>query len=257
MNKSDQKSLIEYTTIVKQLWSENTDCRNKEEKEDRFKWIEESLQAFASLSIGEYFMYVINPNSAVFEYVSPQAKSILGYHPTEYTAELCVKIVHPDDLEYVIDIQQKIANFNTEITPEERVNYKFMYNFRVIDKKGIIHQIHLQHFFYELSENLLPNRVFCLANDITQIKVGGIPTMQIYNIENGLSNLLHPKTDSSLLLTKKEKEIIEYLFRGYTSQDIADAIGLSKHTIDTHRRNILKKNHCSNTSELFSLYFKK
>ena len=97
--------------------------KNKEEKEDRFKSIEESLQAFASLSIGEYFMYVINPNSAVFEYVSPQAKSILGYHPTEYTAELCVKIVHPDDLENVIDIQQKIANFNTEITPEEINGY--------------------------------------------------------------------------------------------------------------------------------------
>ena len=81
--------------------------------------------------------------------------------------------------------------------------------------------------------------------------------MHIYNIKDGLNNLLNSKTNSSLQLTKKETEIIEFLIKGYTSQDIADAIGLSKHTVDTHRRNILKKNDCSNTSELFSLYFKK
>lgn len=257
MKKSGQKSLIEYTTIVKNLWSENTDYRHSAKDEDNFKSIEEFLQTLGSLSIGEYFMYIINPNSAIFEYVSPQAESILGYHPNEYTAELCVQIVHPDDLDDVIDIQQKIANFSMEIIPEERMNYKFTYDFRVLDKKGNIHQIHLQHFFYELSKNLLPNRVFCLATDISQIKVGGKPTMHIYNIKNGLNSLLQPKTNSSLNLTKKEKEIVEYLFKGYTSQDIADAIGLSKHTVDTHRRNMLKKNDCSNTSELFSLYFKK
>ena len=257
MRKFGQKSLKEYATIVKNLWSENTDYRHSEQDEDNFKLIEEFLQTLGILSIGEYFMYIINPNSAVFEYVSPQAESILGFHPKEYTAELCVKIVHPDDLEYVIDIQKNIANFRMQIIPEERVNYKFTYDFRVFDKKGNIHQIHLQHFFYGLSKNLLPNQVFCLATDITQIKIGGKPTMHIYNIKNGLNSLLQSKTNSSLNLTKKEKEIVEYLFKGYTSQDIADAIGLSKHTVDTHRRNILKKNDCSNTSELFSLYFKK
>lgn len=257
MKKANQKSYTEYTSIVKKLWSENTDSRILDEKEDNFKSINDFLQALGSLSIGEYFFYIINPNSAIFEYVSPQSESILGYLPDEYTAELCVQIVHPDDLEHVIDIQKKIANFSMEIIPEERINYKFTYDFRVIDKKGEIHQIHLQHFFYELSKNLLPNRVFCLATDITQIKVGGTPTMHTYSIKNGLNNLLNSKTNSTLNLTKKEKEIIEFLIKGYTSQDIADAIGLSKHTVDTHRRNILKKNECSNTSELFSLYFKK
>ena len=257
MKKTKQKTFEEYTSIVKKLWSENTDSRVSDDNKDHFKSTEEFLQLFGNLSVGEYFMYVINPNSAIFEYVSPQCETILGYHPDEYTAELCVQIVHPDDLEYVIDIQQKIANFSMEIVPEERVNYKFNYDFRVIDKKGEIHQIHLQHFFYELSKNLLPNRVFCLATDITPIKVGGTPTMHIYGIKDGLNNLLNSKTNSSLKHTKKETEIIEFLIKGYTSQDIADAIGLSKHTVDTHRRNILKKNDCSNTSELFSLYFKK
>jgi len=182
---------------------------------------------------------------------------LLGYEPSQYTAELCVKIVHPEDLDAVIDIQKKINKFSLEITPKDRINHKFTYNFRVIDVEGEIHQIHLQHFFYELSENLLPNRVFCLATDITQIKVGGEPKLHINTINNGLNNLRQPNTNTTMLLTKKEKEIIEFLIRGYTSQDIAEAIGLSKHTVDTHRRNILKKNECSNITEFFSLYFKK
>lgn len=257
MKKLSQKSFEEHVNTVKKFWSKNTEKRINSEENNNFKTIDDFQRIYGCLSIGEYFIYIINPNKGTFEYVSPQAEVILGYPANEYSAELCVQMVHPKDLEYVIDIQQKIANFSMEIIPEERVNYKFTYDFRVLDNNDNIHQIHLQHFFYELGKNLLPNRVICLATDITQLKVGGIPKMLVYDIKNGLNNLLNPKANSTLHLTKKENEIIEYLIKGYTSQDIANAIGLSKHTVDTHRRNILKKNNCSNTSELFSLYFKK
>ncbi len=257
MKKKGQKSFEEYVRTVKKFWSENTEKRINSVEKNNFKTIDDFLQIYGSLSIGEYFMYIINPNKGTFEYVSPQAESMLGYRTDEYSAELCVQMVHPEDLEYVIDIQKKISNFSMEIIPEERTNYKFTYDFRVIDINGGVHQIHLQHFFYELGKNLLPNRVICLATDITILKVAGTPKMHIYSIKNGLNSLLNSNINSALQLTKKEKEIIEYLVKGYTSQDIADAIGLSKHTVDTHRRNMLKKNDCSNTSELFSLYFKK
>ncbi|WP_413532431.1 LuxR C-terminal-related transcriptional regulator [Empedobacter brevis] len=257
MKEKDQKSFEEYVSTVKKFWSINTEKRINSEDNNDFNTIDEFLQVYGSLSIGEYFMYIIDPNKGTFEYVSSQAESILGYKLEEYSAELCVQMVHPEDLEYVIDIQNKISNFSMEIIPEERTNYKFTYDFRVLDVDGGIHQIHLQHFFYELGKKFLPNRVICIATDITLLKVGGVPKMHIYNIKNGLNNLLNPDLNSSLQLTKKEKEIIEFLIKGYTSQDIADAMKLSKHTVDTHRRNMLKKNDCSNTSELFSLYFKK
>lgn len=42
-------------------------------------------------------------------------------------------------------------------------------------------------------------------------------------------------------LTRREKEILGLIARGRTSLQIADQLKLSKHTVDTHRKNIHKK----------------
>lgn len=51
-------------------------------------------------------------------------------------------------------------------------------------------------------------------------------------------------------LTKKEIEIIKLLADGLSTKDIAAKLYLSGHTVNTHRRNILRKLKFSNTSEL-------
>lgn len=42
-------------------------------------------------------------------------------------------------------------------------------------------------------------------------------------------------------LAKREREILGMILKEHTSQDIADILNLSVHTIDTHRKNILRK----------------
>jgi len=53
-------------------------------------------------------------------------------------------------------------------------------------------------------------------------------------------------------LTDREQEIIKLLAQNKTSREIADILYLSKHTIDTHRRNILKKTNKESTSMLIA-----
>lgn len=43
------------------------------------------------------------------------------------------------------------------------------------------------------------------------------------------------------LLTKREKEILFLIVEEHSSQSIASALNLSLHTIDSHRKNILRK----------------
>ena len=45
----------------------------------------------------------------------------------------------------------------------------------------------------------------------------------------------------SILLSSREKEILRCVGEGKTSQEIADSLFISKSTVDTHRKNILKK----------------
>lgn len=56
-------------------------------------------------------------------------------------------------------------------------------------------------------------------------------------------------------LSKKELEIVELLVNGYTTRKIAEECKLSVHTINTHRRNILKKLDLHSTSELIAYAF--
>jgi len=52
--------------------------------------------------------------------------------------------------------------------------------------------------------------------------------------------------------TERELEIIQFLSRGHSSKEIAQSLALSVHTVDTHRRNIIKKMSVSNSSEALS-----
>ncbi|MBK7104501.1 MAG: response regulator transcription factor [Ignavibacteriae bacterium] len=49
--------------------------------------------------------------------------------------------------------------------------------------------------------------------------------------------------------TEREVEIITYLLIGKSSQQIADELFISKHTVDTHRKHILEKTNLNTTSE--------
>ena len=54
----------------------------------------------------------------------------------------------------------------------------------------------------------------------------------------------------SLIFTDREFEIIILIREGMDSQTIAEKLFISPHTVDTHRRNILKKTGKASTSEL-------
>lgn len=54
-------------------------------------------------------------------------------------------------------------------------------------------------------------------------------------------------------LTRREKEILQLLAKGLTSNEIAEKLFLSTFTVDTHRRNMLQKFNVHNTQALINL----
>ena len=58
-------------------------------------------------------------------------------------------------------------------------------------------------------------------------------------------------------LTKREKEIVRCIALGMASKEIADEFFISKHTVDTHRKNIYRKTELNSMRDvvLFALIF--
>ncbi len=68
--------------------------------------------------------------------------------------------------------------------------------------------------------------------------------------------LLPEKLKAKYSLTDREIEVIKLLIEGKSSKEIGEILFISKHTIDTHRRNILEKTGTKSTNELQFLFEK-
>lgn len=62
-----------------------------------------------------------------------------------------------------------------------------------------------------------------------------------------------PAAPQRPVLTRREKEVLQLIAEGLTSQEMADKLFLSALTIETHRRNLLTKFEAANTAVLIRL----
>lgn len=60
----------------------------------------------------------------------------------------------------------------------------------------------------------------------------------------------HYHTKETVILSDREKEILRLVADGKTSQEIADTLFIGKSTVDSHRKNIIKKLNISGKGEL-------
>ena len=54
-------------------------------------------------------------------------------------------------------------------------------------------------------------------------------------------------------ISNRERDVIRLLLLDYSSKLISEKLNISSHTVDTHRRNILKKLNVSSTGELVGM----
>ncbi|RDC57184.1 LuxR family transcriptional regulator [Pedobacter chinensis] len=57
-------------------------------------------------------------------------------------------------------------------------------------------------------------------------------------------------------ITEREVEIVRLLSKGYNSKEIGDLLSISEHTVNTHRRNMVRKLDLRNSYQLIVWAFK-
>jgi DNA-binding NarL/FixJ family response regulator len=76
----------------------------------------------------------------------------------------------------------------------------------------------------------------------------------IAGIRNEASKKSRPQVSSQL--SEREIEILKFISEGLTTFQIAENLGISKHTIDAHRKNMVRKIGAKNTTELVQHYLR-
>lgn len=63
-----------------------------------------------------------------------------------------------------------------------------------------------------------------------------------------VSRSINDAGKNNILLTRREKEVLELIAEGLTNQEIADKLFISVSTVDTHRKNLLAKLEAKNVA---------
>ena len=220
--------------------------------------LEVDLEAYRKLlnivSVGPFYYYIFDLQNASIQFVSPGITEVLGYSPEQFTPEFLFQIIHPDDAPAFINFGKKSVEFFNSIAPEDIFSYKVRFDFRIRKNKGDYIRVLQQVVTLQTTETGGINRTLGIHTDISHIKTEGNPVLSFVGMEGRpsylnveLSTAFSPTTE---LLTRREKEVLYYIVHGRHSNEIAEILFLSKHTVLNHRRNIMVKTQTTSTAEL-------
>lgn len=228
--------------------------------------ISKDFKKFAALfAPGNSYFYIVNLHNFELEYVSESVERFVNKDVKDIVLEDLLQTVIPEEIQIINNKSKVISDFYTSFLDKENVlNYKNIFSYRMKDASGIIRTMLYQAFPLSVLENGTPEHVFCIQTDVSHLKVTSTKAVSFIHMDGGKcyfnvdiskgkfdpEALDENNTDFSELLTAREKEIVIRLSRGLNAEQIAEELNLSHHTIKTHRKNVLQKSGCTNTTEL-------
>jgi DNA-binding NarL/FixJ family response regulator len=72
-------------------------------------------------------------------------------------------------------------------------------------------------------------------------------------LSDEVSKVLRKQDDADIVLTRREKEVLELIAGGMTNNEIGEKLFISPSTVDTHRKNLLAKFEAKNTASLIHI----
>lgn len=211
-------------------------------------------------SAGSFYYYIINFNTFQMEYVDPRIETVLGVKTKDWSLERMFDLVHPEDLKQMHRKEKKAVDFIlNRISKDEILKYKVVYLLRLRHANGSYKTILQQSKSLTLSEDGKVQQVLGIHTDVSYLNMkvdhkisfigDGLPSYYSLSTDDDF----HPeKLNYHTLFTAREKEILGNIANGKTFAEIAKILNISPHTINTHKKNILKKTECKNTTELIA-----
>lgn len=177
---------------------------------------------------------------------------LLGYSPKEFNNNIIHTRIHPEDIAIVSRVIKGIVNHYINYNCTGIKTYLTI-TYRLLKKNGKAIKVLRQSGAYEIFENgsLISN--WSLITDI-----GFISNNNQVEWDVNTSEVDRQKFKDRVYLefkdffTARELLIIHGIKKGMKSIEIADNLHISKSTVDTHRRNILRKCNCSDKEQLLN-----
>lgn len=156
-----------------------------------------------------------------------------------------LKRVHPDDLKRKYLDELRFFHFRKHQPASRRSDYYFVGQLRMRDSAG--NYVAAMHRIFYIPESAGSGVRFalCLYNPLPF----SLPAKGLI-VDSVTGETREPESrDDERILSRREKQVLELIDRGFMSKNIADTLSISIHTVNRHRQEILKKFQVSNSIE--------
>lgn len=198
-------------------------------------------------------IYFVSYTSEPKLFYSKGFESLLGYSKEEIDLELVTNYIHPNQKKMFDNVVKAAISYAVDEELENKTNSNLLLSFNCRKKNGKYIPVTRITGVYEQDEKGRMISSFGVVSDATNIlksfklkwRLEASPQMRALFDK-------HLRKEYKGFFTKKELDIIPLIKKGYLSKEISQFLGISKHTVDTHRRNMLKKSNCDNSMELLN-----
>ncbi|WP_044398299.1 LuxR C-terminal-related transcriptional regulator [Lacinutrix sp. Hel_I_90] len=223
--------------------------------------IKKVIELDAYLPYSSTFFCVTNTQDLKFEYISKNFNSCLGLDVNELKAKgmrYFWSRIHPEDVELWLSALNELMEFTLHEIPEsKRQNANYTWNFRLKDANDNYVNIIQNTTPLAFDSDMKP--IIGLAHYTVldaMIKMPITATAKLLNEQKEYDTVYFNNFSQKLLnhgISNRERDIVRLLVLDYSSKEISEKLNISPHTVDTHRRNILKKLKISSTGELIGM----
>jgi len=225
------------------------------------KHIEKIIDLDTYLPYSSTFFCIANTQNLSFEYMSKNMYACLGidYRELKLKGMKCLWTrIHPEDLHIWIKALNELMHFTlNEIPIEDRIRVSYTWNYRL--KDGNDNYVNIVQNTSPLEFDSEGKPIIGLAHYTVfsgSIDMQVCASAKLLNAHNEYETIYFNNFSEKLLLdgiSNRERDIIRLLILNYTSKGIAKKLGITANTVDTHRRNILKKLNITSTGELIGM----
>lgn len=184
-------------------------------------------------------------------FASLRSRSMLGVDPEQLDPGIFFTATHPDDLARHNVARTKLFNLGQQMYIRQSGPEIISTHFRFRGPGGDFRNTLVQCFLFYCGDPF--NTVFSLQVNTDIAWFRKIRHGYHFYTGNDLSNFRFPDEDLLMkghIFSDREFEVIRLIAQGQNSEQIAEKLFISLHTVNTHRRNILKKTGRQNTTEL-------
>lgn len=209
---------------------------------------------------GPTYYYIIDQETSEIEFISPSVKEILGLDPAFLTFDDIVNRVHPDDLPFIGLAEAYNLKKMQELGPEIALDTKISYCFRELTAQNQYCLFQLQAICIGSHSQDNRPRILNVHTNISHLASVNSYNLTLTGIRNNAFYLqynLHSKLELSQGkpgFTARELEVAKLLAAGLETNEIADRLYLSPHTVQTHRKKMMQKTGARNVIQLVNYF---